>query len=89
MQLTRSLMGLAAGYGALQGRENRPSLPFNDPSFQPTHETPVMYVHGINSRAAAFRHNGQHLRDNGFWVWGSGQVRDPCGTATRLVQPGC
>lgn len=63
-------MGLAAGYGALQGRENRPSLPFNDPSFQPTHETPVMYVHGINSRAAAFRHNGQHLRDNGFWVWG-------------------
>lgn len=63
-------MGLAAGYGALQGRENRPRLPFNDPSFGAKHATPVMYVHGINSRAAAFRHNAQHLKDHGFWVWG-------------------
>lgn len=63
-------MGLAAGYGALRGRQNRPRLPFNDRSFAPSHETPVLYVHGINSRAAAFRPNAQHLRDHGFWVWG-------------------
>ena len=70
MQLTSALMGMAAGYGALRGRQHRPLLPFNDPTFAPSHPTPVMYIHGINSRAAAFRQNAEHLREQGFWVWG-------------------
>ena len=50
-------MTLAAGYGAVRGLQNRPAMPFNDRNFQPEHPTPVMYVHGINSRTAAFESN--------------------------------
>ncbi|EFK55336.1 alpha/beta fold hydrolase [Corynebacterium genitalium ATCC 33030] len=42
---------------------------FNDPDFLPRHDTPVLYVHGIHSRASAFRRQGKFLRDNGYWVW--------------------
>ena len=48
------MMTVAAGYGAVRGLQNRPAMPFNDRNFQPEHPTPVMYVHGINSRTAAF-----------------------------------
>ena len=67
MQLLVALMWLA---GAARGVLARPPLPFNDPSFTPTHPTPVLYVHGINSRVNAFRQNAELLRDRGFWVWG-------------------
>ncbi|WP_254868193.1 triacylglycerol lipase [Corynebacterium sp. Marseille-P4321] len=70
MKLASALMTLAAGYGALQGANNRPALPFNDRDFKPDHATPVLYIHGINSRTAAFRLNAEHLRNEGFWVWG-------------------
>lgn len=43
---------------------------FNDPSFTPSHATPVLYVHGINSRTIAFRRNARLLKDHGHWVWG-------------------
>ena len=36
----------------------------------PKHETPVLYVHGIHSRASGFRRNARYLRDHGYWVWG-------------------
>ena len=37
---------------------------------EPKHEVPVLYVHGIHSRASGFRRSARHLRDNGYWVWG-------------------
>lgn len=43
---------------------------FNLPDFTPEHETPVLYVHGIHSRASGFRRNARYLRDHGYWVWG-------------------
>lgn len=43
---------------------------YNDPGFQPSHDTPVLYVHGIASRASAFRRNARYLREHGYWVWG-------------------
>ena len=70
MKLSSAMMTLAAGYGAVRGLQNRPPMPFNDRNFQPTHPTPVMYVHGINSRTAAFESNAQRLKEQGFWVWG-------------------
>lgn len=56
--------------GAVQAKRARPPLPFNDPAFEPAHPVPVVYLHGINSRVAAFRQNAELLRDHGFWVWG-------------------
>lgn len=43
---------------------------FNLPDFTPEHETPVLYVHGIHSRASGFRRNARYLSDHGYWVWG-------------------
>lgn len=43
---------------------------FNLPDFTPEHETPVLFVHGIHSRASGFRRNARYLRDHGYWVWG-------------------
>lgn len=43
---------------------------FNIPTFTPEHDTPVLYVHGIHSRASGFRRNARYLRDHGYWVWG-------------------
>lgn len=51
---------------------------FNDPDFparratagEPVHATPVLYVHGVNSRTDAFSRNARYLRDRGYWVWG-------------------
>lgn len=43
---------------------------FNLPDFTPEHDTPVLYVHGIHSRASGFRRNARYLRDHGYWVWG-------------------
>lgn len=70
MRLVSALTALAAGYGALQGRQLRPVLPLNDRGFVAKQMPPVMYVHGINSRVASFRQNADYLRDQGFWVWG-------------------
>ncbi|MGI0542164.1 alpha/beta fold hydrolase [Corynebacterium aquatimens] len=42
---------------------------FNDPSFTPTMETPVLFVHGINARRTGFVANAQNLRSRGYWVW--------------------
>lgn len=56
--------------GAVRGMRGRPAPPFNDLGFTPTHPTPVLYIHGINSRVHAFRQNAEYLRDHGFWVWG-------------------
>lgn len=70
MKLSSAMMTLAAGYGAVRGLQNRPPMPFNDRNFQPRYPTPVMYVHGINSRTAAFESNAQRLKEQGFWVWG-------------------
>lgn len=61
---------LAAWYGAVLGVRARPEMPFNDPTFTPKHPTPVLYVHGINSRTAAFESNARYLARHGFWVWG-------------------
>lgn len=61
---------LALGYGAALGLQERPSLPFNNPDFVPTHPTPVLYIHGINSRTASFKENANYLAAQGFWVWG-------------------
>ena len=65
-----ALVALMVGYGIQQGLERKPALPFNDPEFTPAHPTPVLYVHGINSRTAAFESNARYLQDQGFWVWG-------------------
>lgn len=70
MKLSSAMMTLAAGYGAVRGLQNRPPMPFNDRNFKPEHPTPVLYIHGINSRTAAFESNAQTLREQGFWVWG-------------------
>ena len=43
---------------------------FNDPSFDAQHATPVLYVHGINSRTIAFRRNARLISSHGHWVWG-------------------
>lgn len=43
---------------------------FNDPSFDARHPTPVLYVHGINSRTIAFRRNARLISSHGHWVWG-------------------
>lgn len=43
---------------------------FNDPSFDAQHPTPVLYVHGINSRTIAFRRNARLISSHGHWVWG-------------------
>ena len=67
MRLVVALLWLV---GASLGLKRRPAPPFNDPDFVPAHATPVLYVHGINSRTMAFRQNAEHLRDHGFWVWG-------------------
>ncbi|WP_302467797.1 alpha/beta fold hydrolase [Corynebacterium stercoris] len=56
--------------GAALGLGGRPALPFNDMSFEPRFPTPVIYLHGINSRTRAFRQNAEYLRDRGYWVWG-------------------
>ena len=37
---------------------------------EPKHGVPVLYVHGIHSRASGFRRNARFLRDHGYWVWG-------------------
>ena len=70
MKLSSAMMSLAAGYGAVRGLQNRPPLPFNDRNFTPIHPTPVLYIHGINSRTAAFEANAQRLQRQGFWAWG-------------------
>lgn len=70
MKLSSAMMSLAAGFGAVRGLQNRPPLPFNDRNFTPSYPTPVLYIHGINSRTAAFEANAQRLRRQGFWVWG-------------------
>mgnify|MGYP002648510310 CR=1 FL=1 len=70
MKLSSAMMSLAAGYGAVRGLQNRPPLPFNDRKFTPSYPTPVLYIHGINSRTAAFEANAQRLKRQGFWVWG-------------------
>lgn len=56
--------------GARRARAERPPLPFNDPEFEPTQPTPVVYLHGITSRVRSFRQNAELLRANGHWVWG-------------------
>lgn len=52
---------------------------YNDPDFLPKHDTPVLYVHGIHSRASAFRRQARLLKDHGYWVWAYdyGQMRLP------------
>ncbi|MCG7279575.1 alpha/beta hydrolase [Corynebacterium imitans] len=70
MKLATMMIAGSAAIGAVQAARNRPPLPFNDPDFAPTHESPVLYIHGVTSRSRAFRPNAERLRDEGFWVWG-------------------
>lgn len=70
MKLANMMVAASAAVGATQAARSRPALPFNDPDFVPTHETPVLYIHGVTSRARAFRPNAERLRAEGFWVWG-------------------
>lgn len=70
MKLATMMIAGSAAIGAVQAVRNRPPLPFNDPDFAPTHESPVLYIHGVTSRSRAFRPNAERLRDEGFWVWG-------------------
>lgn len=70
MKLATMMIAGSAALGAVQAARNRPPLPFNDPTFEPTRETPVLYIHGVTSRCRAFRPNAERLRDEGFWVWG-------------------
>ena len=70
MKLATMMMAGSAAIGAVQAARNRPPLPFNDPDFAPTHESPVLFIHGVTSRSRAFRPNAERLRDEGFWVWG-------------------
>ena len=72
MKLATMMIAGSAAIGAVQAARNRPPLPFNDPDFAPTHESPVLYIHGVTSRSRAFRPNAERLRDEGFWVWGYG-----------------
>lgn len=71
MKLATMIVAGSAALGAANAARNRPPLPFNDPDFTPTREVPVMYIHGVTSRARAFRPNAERLRDEGFWVWGA------------------
>ncbi|SNV84693.1 triacylglycerol lipase precursor [Corynebacterium imitans] len=70
MKLATMMIAGSAAIGAVQAARNRPPLPFNDPDFAPTHESPVLFIHGVTSRSRAFRPNAERLRDEGFWVWG-------------------
>lgn len=70
MKLATMMIAGSAALGAVQAVRNRPPLPFNDPDFEPTRQTPVLYIHGVTSRYRAFRPNAERLRDEGFWVWG-------------------
>lgn len=70
MKLATMMIAGSTAIGAVQAARNRPPLPFNDPDFAPTHESPVLYIHGVTSRSRAFRPNAERLRDEGFWVWG-------------------
>ena len=70
MRLEHAALIAMVAVGAVRGVRGRPAPPFNDLGFTPAHATPVLYLHGINSRVNAFRQNAEYLRNHRYWVWG-------------------